>query len=175
MLLINFFGYSQFSNKEQREIVEIKNIFKDFSTNKLVLPIYLERDGSIILPNYFTSYNKYYNDLNISGLWNNFIPNKYLQLTKIDCFQINKILYKDTIRTRIQDNWLFGDKIKIISDSVGNNNEYTTSNFIKPIFFRNFKRCFMAYYSSNVTQSFFLIKKGSHWKFDKYFLKAESD
>ena len=43
---------------------------------------------------------------------------------------------------------------------------------MKPIFFRNYTRCFIAILHGNDLESFFLKKSNNQWTFDKFYIRT---
>ncbi|MEY3079954.1 MAG: hypothetical protein RL086_1125 [Bacteroidota bacterium] len=171
-------SFSQKSKTESREIQEIKLIYKDIINKKLRLPFYLPLDDGLTLPAYFTNYRKYYDEKNkferidlpdfdlTNGL--------YAKLNKSDCDKLNSSMLNDTIHLKIQKKWFTNDKIKILSDSITKTEMYV-SEHLKPIFFRNYTRCFIAILPGESMESFFIKKKNNHWVLDKTWVRWIKD
>ena len=75
-------------------------------------------------------------------------------------------MLNDTIHLNIQRSWFTNYKIKILSDSLTKIENYITE-YMKPIFFRDYTRCFVAILQNDEMYSFFIKKKNNHWVFDK--------
>jgi hypothetical protein len=74
---------------------------------------------------------------------------------------------KDTSRLFIQVKWFKKNKIRILSNADSNEMEYSTE-FLKPIFFRNYTKCFIAILDDSSMDSFFLKKINGKWVFDNF-------
>ena len=162
---------AQNSNKESREIHEIKNIFKDISTNKLVLPFYLNKEDSLVMPAFFISYKYFIQAIKNRGLDSILLEFKLLK-PKIRIL-LQNIILNDTNIFYVQKIWFKGDKINILSDSITSNNINSYRNYIKPIFFNNYTSCYFASFYGETFDSFFLKKKGNHWVFHEYYLSVD--
>ena len=172
--MISLFSFTQNLNKDQREIKEIKIIFKDISLNKLKLPIYspLNNDTKLTLPAYFNSYKEFLQILKYRNLDSILLEFKLLSIN--DRIQLNNQILKDTNRFYIQKKWFANDRILILSDSMTNNKNDDYRKFIKPAFFKDYTRCFFACYYGNVINSFFLKKIRKHWVIEYIYLNVES-
>ena len=163
-------SFSQKSKTESKEIQEIKLLFKDATIKKMKLQVYPELNDTIILPAYFTNYRKYYDEKNkferislpVFVLTNGF----NVKLNKSDCDKLNNSMLNDTIHLNIQRSWFTNYKIKILSDSLTKIENYI-AEYMKPIFFRDYTRCFVAILQDDEMYSFFIKKKNNHWVFDK--------
>ena len=178
LMIICYKSFSQNLITETREIQEIKLIYKDIISKKLNLPFYLGIGDTLTLPAYFTNYRKYYDkkikfkrihlpDFVQSNGFN-------VKLSKSDCDKLNSSMLNDTIHLKIQKKWFTNDKIKILSDSITKTEMYV-SEHLKPIFFRNYTRCFLTILDSQSMNTFFLKKTNNHWIFDKSYIWSESD
>lgn len=175
MIFININSVNLYCQYNEKEIIEIKNIFNDFTNGSLVLPIYLERDTILTLPKKFSTYNEYMNLLKSVNEWSEFSPNKYLNINKSDCKNLNDVFLNNHKSLSIDMNILKSNKVKVLTDTLTFYNNDSYRKFIKPIFFRNYKRCFFACFIANVRNSFFLIKVDNHWIFDKIYSVVEED
>lgn len=170
LMIICHTSFSQKSKTESKEIQEIILIFKDIINKKLILPFYLPLDDGLTLPSYFTNYRKYYDEKNkferislpVFVLTNGF----NVKLNKSDCDKLNNSMLNDTIHLNIQRSWFTKYKIKILSDSLTKIENYI-AEYMKPIFFRDYTRCFVAILQDDEMYSFFIKKKNNHWVFDK--------
>jgi len=171
--------YKSFSQKlvnESREIDEIKLIYKDIINKKLRLPFYLPLDDGLTLPAYFTNYRKYYDEKNkferISLPDFDLTNGLYAKLNKSDCDKLNSSMLNDTNHLNIQRSWFTNYKIKILSDSI---TKMIDLEYMKPIFFRNYTRCFIAILPGDSMESFFIKKKNNHWVLDKTWVRWTTD
>jgi hypothetical protein len=114
--MISLFSFTQNQNKNQREIKEIKIMFKDISLSKLKLPIYfpLDNDAKLTLPAYFNSYKDFLQILKYRNLDSILLEFKLLNIN--DRIQLNNQILKDTNRFYIQKKWFVNDRILILSD-----------------------------------------------------------
>lgn len=177
--LIHFCSFSQTKYKEQKALKEIKLIFKDEKNQLKSWPLYLDENETLNLPPYFTNYKEYIdkrNYLNNQETWLNFDPSSAHNygLNNSDFEEINKLIVSDTNRMFIEKTWFGKTKINILSDSVLKSRSYNT-RYMKPIFFRNYNRCFIAIIYKNSMDSFFLKKKKNHWVFDAFYQRYEID
>lgn len=169
---------SQYRDKDLREVNEIKILFRDATNKKFKLPFILGPNDSLTLPLYFTNYIKYYDikrkfdkiNLPYFDQSNNF----NLNLNKNDCEILNNSMLNDTCKLFIQKSWFEGYNIKILSDSITKSEKYF-GNLMKPIFFRNYTRCFITILHSSGMESFFLKKINNHWSFDKSYIMVDYD
>lgn len=169
---------SQYSRKDIRDIQDIKIIFRDAASKKFKLPFILGRNDSLTLPSYFTNYIKYYDiekkyekiNLPYFDQSNNF----NLNLNEDDCEILNNSMLSDTSKLYIQKSWFDGYNVKVLSDSITKSEKYF-GNLMKPIFFRNHTRCFIAILHSSGMESFFLKKTNNHWLFDKSYITVDYD
>lgn len=178
-LLFNFINsFSQNNNEDKRFIQEIKNLFRDATNQKFKLPFILGTKDSLTLPSYFTNYVKYYDikrkfdkiNLPYFNQSNNF----NLNLNKEDCEILNSSMLNDTCQLYIQKSWFDGYNVKILSDSITKSEKYF-GNLMKPIFFRNYTRCFITILNSSGMESYFLKKSNNHWLFDKSYIMVDYD
>ena len=169
-------SFSQNLITESREIQEIKLIYKDIINKKLRLPFYLPLDDGLTLPAYFTNYRKYYDEKNkferislpVFVLTNGF----NVKLNKSDCDKLNSSMLNDTNHLNIQRSWFTNYKINILSDSI---TKMIDLEYMKPIFFRNYTRCFVAILYDDSMDSFFLKKENNHWVLDKTWVRWIKD
>jgi len=169
---------SQCREKHSRDVQEIKIIFRDATNKKFKLPFILGTNDSLTLPSYFTNYVKYYDikrkfdkiHLPYFNQTNNF----NLNLNKVDCEILNSSMLNDTCKLYIQKSWFNGYNVKVLSDSITKSEKYF-GNLMKPIFFRNYTRCFIAILNNSGMESFFLKKNNNHWIFDKSYIMVDYD
>lgn len=169
---------SQYREKGLRDVQEIKIIFRDATNKKFKLPFILGTNDSLTLPSYFTNYVKYYDikrkfdkiNLPYFDQSNNF----NLNLNKVDCEILNSSMLNDTSKLYIQKSWFNGYNVKVLSDSITKSEKYF-GNLMKPIFFRNYTRCFIAILNNSGMESFFLKKNNNHWIFDKSYIMIDYD
>lgn len=178
LTLYSFQSFSQKQKNDPREVQEIKILFRDATNKKFKLPFILGPNDSLTLPIYFTNYIKYYDikrkfdkiNLPYFDQSNNF----NLNLNKNDCEILNNSMLNDTCKLFIQKSWFEGYNIKILSDSI-TKSEKNFGNLMKPIFFRNYTRCFITILHSSGMESFFLKKINNHWSFDKSYIMVDYD
>jgi len=161
-------SFSQKLVNDSREIQEIKLIFRYFSNLKLRMPLYIGLNDTVYLPPYFTSYKEYFiKRKRIEEFdWTYFNHSKKsltAKLNKHDCEELNSKILKDSNRLYIQDKWFENNKIIIVSDTIINLHEDFYMAHMNPIFFRNYKRCFIAIKYEGGMHSFFLKKINNHW------------
>ena len=169
---------SQCREKDSRDVQEIKIIFRDATKKKFKLPFILGTNDSLTLPSYFTNYVKYYDikrkfdkiHLPYFNQTNNF----NLNLNKVDCEILNSSMLNDTCKLYIQKSWFNGYNVKVLSDSITKSEKYF-GNLMKPIFFRNYTRCFIAILNNSGMESFFLKKNNNYWIFDKSYIMVDYD
>jgi len=177
LMLINYHSFSQEKN-DSRDVQEIKIIFRDATNKKFKLPFILGTNDSLTLPSYFTNYVKYY-DINrkfdkIHLPYFNQTNNFNLNLNKVDCEILNSSMLNDTCKLYIQKSWFNGYNVKVLSDSITKSEKHF-GNLMKPIFFRNYTRCFIAILNNSGMESFFLKKNNNHWIFDKSYIMVDYD
>ena len=163
LFIIFLFSLKAFSQKREndtREVKEIKLILKSITTKEMNLPIYIEPDG-LILPAYFTSYKKFIERLKTDDLDSSFLD--FQILNKSDQKQLNYALINDTVKLYLQKEWFLNDKIKILSDLETNDKTNDYRKFIKPIFYRNYTRCYFACFNNATIDVFFFKKVNNHW------------
>lgn len=169
---------SQYREKDLRDVQEIKTIFRDATNKKFKLPFILGSNDSLTLPSYFTNYINYYDIKRKFDKIN--LPlfeqtNKFkINLTKSDCHVLNSLMLNDTCKLYIQKSWFNGYNVKVLSDSITKSEKYF-GNLMKPIFFRNYTRCFIAILNNSGMESFFLKKNNNHWVFDKSYIMVDYD
>ena len=176
LMIICHTSFSQKSKTESKEIQEIKLLFKDATIKKMKLQVYPELNDTIILPAYFTNYRKYYdkkNKFERISLPDFVLTNGFnVKLNKSDCDKLNSSMLNDTNHLNIQRSWFTNYKIKILSDSI---TKMTDFEYMKPIFFRNYTRCFVAILYDDSMDSFFLKKENNHWVLDKTWVRWIKD
>lgn len=178
LLFISLNLYSQNKKEDKIYIKEIKILFRDATNKKFKLPFILGSKDSLTLPSYFTNYVKYYDikrkfdkiNLPYFDQSNNF----KLNLNKEDCEILNSSMLNDTCQLYIQKSWFDGYNVKILSDSITKSEKYF-GNLMKPIFFRNYTRCFITILHSSGMGSYFLKKSNNHWLFDKSYIMVDYD
>jgi hypothetical protein len=178
LILIFHISYSQDFNNEKKYVQEIKIIFRDATNKKFKLPFILGTNDSLTLPSYFTNYIKYYDikrkfdkiHLPYFNQTNNFNIN----LNKVDCEILNSSMLNDTCKLYIQKSWFNGYNVNVLSDSITKSEIYF-GKLMKPIFFRNYTRCFIAILNHSGIESFFLKKNNNHWIFDKSYIMIDYD
>jgi len=182
LIIISYNSFSQKIEKDTKEtnnIKEIKSIFNDFINKKSNLPFFVNKDGNLILPPYFTNYKGFLDSIKYIGKIDSFSMVKSksynLKLNKTDINKLNNTISNDTNRLYIQERWFTTNKIKILPHSIVNKKDKSFTKYMKPIFFRNNTRCFFAIYYSSGMESFFLKKSNNHWIFDMYYLWVEED
>ena len=179
LMIICHKSFSQKSKNEARDIEEIKLIFRDFPKLKLRMPLYIELHDTVYLHPYFTSYKEYFDKRKYIDAfnWSYFAKskNRDVKLNKHDCDELNSKILNDSNRLYIQNNWFTNNKIIILPDSIINKETNFYWKNMKPIFFRNYRRCFIAILHENGMNLFFLKKINSHWVYDKLYYLSESD
>ncbi len=170
LIVISCNSFAQKIKKEKREIQEIKLIFKDFTNNNNILQINKELDGTLILPTHFKNYKNYFKEFDKNGgALLNFTPSKIHKLIKSDCVYLNYVTLNDSNLLFIEKSWFPNNKVKTLTDSARKLYKHYSQDFMKPIFFRNYKRCFIAFYYSDNLYSYFLKKKNKHWVYDRVY------
>ena len=166
-MVICYKSFSQKSKTESKEIQEIKLLFKDATIKKMKLQVYPELNDTIILPAYFTNYRKYYDEKNKFeriSLPDFVLTNGFnVKLNKSDCDKLNSSMLNDTNHLNIQRSWFTNYKIKILSDLETNDKTNDYRKFIKPIFYRNYTRCYFACFNNATIDVFFFKKVNNHW------------
>lgn len=175
VFFINFYSVNSFGQYNKKEITEIKQIFIDYKNQDLILPFYYINNRNIIFPNAFTSCKKFYSKLILSGNWSKFVPSKKYNLNIKDCDFLNSMSINDDSEIKIDIDLIANNDKIILYDSINNSKTYESGGFVKPLFFRNYKICFITIYYSDSMESFFLKKINKHWKFDKFYLRVEYD
>lgn len=175
LTLISYHSISQEKKNDTRDVEEIKLIMNDIFNNKIYTPTFYYKGVTYKLPSYFTSYKDFIINLKQRRLWNDFVVSKYLNLNKKDCDILNYLILNDTAKVYIQKDWFSSVNVKILSDSVTKFQNDSYTKYIKPIFFRNNTRCFIANYTINNIESFFLKKKKGIWEIDKFYLMLIDD
>ena len=176
LTLIFHYSYSQ-NNNEKKYIKEITLFFQNASEDSLRY-LFLNNSDTFNLPEYFSCYKKYIdNQRNIKRFdnWYYFDPSRAdnYNLTISDFDELNINILNDTSRLQIKNKWFDNDKINIIPDSVSKLKKYTTE-YMNPIFFRNYTRCFIAM-SGRDMHSFFFKKWKGKWVFDKSYILIDYD
>lgn len=168
-MMVSCNTFAQKTKKEQREIQEITLIYEDYVDIKLKIP-YSDKNGWFLtLPAYFKNYKgfndkKKYDKIDLFNYVN--FKKSFLHLTKSDCKELNNAILNDTNRLYIQRNWFGNKNVVVLSDSITKLEEKQAIHLMKPIFFRNYTRCFMAKYYPNGMESYFLKKENNKWVFD---------
>lgn len=157
---------------------ELKSIFIDSKNKKLEL-MFLNIDGTYTLPAYFTNYKEYIQKIKFFGgnnFWYSFEESKEYDviLEKSDLHELNIGILNDTNRLYINKSWFSKYKINILSDSITKKRIYS-GDFMTPIFFNNYTRCFIAILDSKSMDSFFLKKINGKWVFDDFYQRYEMD
>jgi len=70
LIIISYNSFSQKIEKDTKEtnnIKEIKSIFNDFINKKSNLPFFVNKDGNLILPPYFTNYKGFLDSIKYIG------------------------------------------------------------------------------------------------------------
>jgi hypothetical protein len=167
-------SFSQNSKNVSREIQEIKLIFKYLTNENTSTSFNLTLDDTLTLPPYFTSYRKYYDEKTKFKSIDlpDFVRSKYFNLNKFDCEKLNSAMLKDTSRLFFHKSWFTKNKIMILSDSIINNDKNSYTEYIKPIIFRNYTRCFITILHGGDLESFFLKKRNNQWTFDKFYIRT---
>ncbi|MFZ4103411.1 MAG: hypothetical protein ACOYKI_01655 [Sediminibacterium sp.] len=175
LIVISYHSISQEQRNNPREVKEIKLIMNDIFNNKIYTGDFYFKEGTYILPSYFNSYIDYYKMLKNYKISTDFVASKRFNLNKKDCDQLNYSILNDTAKVYIKKDWFTGVNVKIISDSVTKFQKDTYTNYIKPIFFRNNTRCFIAIYHNSYLNAFFLKKKFNNWELDKLYITLTVD
>jgi len=165
--IISYFSFSQKNYNELREIQEIKQIIKDDTSKELPLLFFKSYDGITRLPLYFITNKRFYSIFKNGIQWKGFIQSKVFNLSKNDCDFLNRAIYNDTNRIYIKKSWFEDKKVIFKTDS-------SLSWYMKPIFFKNYSRCFIAQYGGGGF-SHFLKKINNHWVFDKSYIEWYED
>lgn len=170
LLFVN--SYSQEFKKDKKYIKELKSLIQDLSKKKQEWLFFYLND-TLTLPAYFTSYKKFItNEKKIKSNydWVYFelknAVNYYLK--ESDFEEIKNCILNDTNRLYINNTWFENFKINILSDSTTKSKKYT-DDFMTPIFFRNYTRCFIAILGTDYMYSFFLKKINNEWVFDHFY------
>lgn len=174
LLMINYHSFSQEKN-DSNELEEIKLIMNNIFNNKIKTPTFYFKEVTYELPLYFTSYDDYCKMLINYKITAGFVKSKLFNLNKKDCDKLNISITNDTAKVYIQKDWFTGVKVKILSDSITKFNAKSYTRYIKPIFFRNNSRCFIAIYDSDNIETFFLKKKFNNWVLDKTYILLIND
>ncbi|GEM_PF-6170089 len=177
LMLINYHSFSQ-NNNEKKYSKEIKLLFQNAAENNS-WKAFLNYNDTFNLPEYFSSYKEYIDHqrkIKRKENWYYFDPstadNYNLAISDFDELNIN--ILNDTSRLQIKNKWFDNDKINIISDSVSKLKKYTTE-YMNPIFFRNYTRCFIAKNGRNYMYSYFFKKVNDKWVFDKPYILIDYD
>jgi hypothetical protein len=83
-------------------------------------------------------------------------------------------MLNDTCKLSIQKSWFNGYNVNVLSDSITKSEKYF-GKLMKPIFFRNYTRCFISILNNSGIESFFLKKNNNHWIFDKSYIMIDYD
>ena len=165
--IISYFSFSQKYYNELREIQEIKQIIKDDTSKKLSLLFFKSCDDTIRLPLYFFTNKEFYSIFKNQIQWEGFIQSKEFNLSKNDCDFLNSTIYNDTNRIYIQKSWFEDKKVIFTTDS-------SLTMYMKPIFFKNYSRCFIAQYGGGGF-THFLKKINNHWVYDRFYIEWYED
>jgi len=178
LILIFHISYSQDFNNEKKYSKEIKLFFKNAAEDSLRY-LFLNNSDTFNLPEYFSSYKEYIDNqrkIKSNDNWYYFDPSTAdnYNLTISDFDELNINILNDSNRFQIQNKWFDNDKINIIPDSVSKLKKYTTE-YMNPIFFRNYTRCFIAQNGRNYMYSYFFKKVNGKWVFDKSYILIDYD
>lgn len=165
----------ELDSKKMQELREIKLILNNIFNNKIRTRTFYFKEVTYELPLYFTSYVDYYKMLKDYKISTDFVVSKLFNLNKKDCDELNYSILNDTAKFYIKEDWFTGVNVKILTDSVTKFKTESYTKYIKPIFFRNNTRCFIAIYDSNYLNSFFLKKKYNNWILDKPYILLTVD
>ncbi len=176
-LLFNFNNSFSQNNNEKKYSKEIKLFFQNAAENNS-WKAFLNYNDTFNLPEYFSCYKEYIDHqrkIKRKENWYYFDPSTAdnYNLTISDFDELNINILNDTSRFQIQNKWLDNDKINIIPDSVSKLKKYTTE-YMNPIFFRNYTRCFIAMSGRDMHSYFFKKRKGK-WVFDKSYILIDYD
>lgn len=160
LILFSLQSFSQKAVKDSKEVKEIKLILKSIATKEINLPIFIEPDG-LVLPAYFNSYKNFIERLKIDHEYSYFLD--FQILNKSDQKQLNHSLINDTVKLYLQKEWFLNDKIKILTELETNDKNNDYRKFIKPIFYKNFTRCYFACFNNATIDVFFFKKVNNHW------------
>ena len=171
-LLLFAKSYSQDFNKDKNYIKELKLLIQDLSKKKQAWLFFYLND-TLILPAYFISYKKFITNekkINSYDDWVYFEPKNAIKysLKESDFEEIKKGISNDINRLYINKKWFENFKINILSDST-TKSRINIDDFMTPIFFRNYTRCFIAILGTDYMNSFFLKKINKHWFFDDFY------
>ena len=177
LMLINYHSFSQ-NNNEKKYNKEIKLFFQNAAENNS-WNAFLNYNDTFNLPEYFSSYKEYIDHqrkIKRNENWYYFDPSTAdnYNLTISDFDELNINILNDTNRFQIQNKWFDNDKINIIPDSVSKLKKFTTE-YMNPIFFRNYTRCFIAKNGRNYMYSYFFKKVNDKWVFDKPYILIDYD
>jgi hypothetical protein len=177
LILIFHISFSQNNNKKKYS-KEIKLFFQNAAEHNS-LQAFLNYNDTFNLPEYFSSYKEYIDNqrkIKRNENWYYFDPSTAdnYNLTISDFDELNINILNDSNRFQIQNKWFDNDKINIIPDSVSKLKKYTTE-YMNPIFFRNYTRCFIAKNGRNYMYSYFFKKRKGKWVFDKSYILIEYD
>lgn len=177
LIVSNKNSIAQKSSNKSREIEEIKLIFNDFDKKENNLPFYIQKDGNLILPAKFQSCKNFYLRFLTNKQWQPFFvhDNIYVYLKKSDCVKLNLTISKDTNSLNVSTHWFDNNRITVLTDSITKYSSNIGGEFMKPIFFSNYSRCFIAIYYKAGLETFFLKKKNNHWMLDKFYLTTAED
>lgn len=160
LALYSFQPFSQKGENDTRDVKEIKLILKSIATKEINLPIFIEPDG-LVLPAYFNSYKNFIERLKTDHLDSSFLDFQILNIS--DQKQLNYSLINDTVKLYLQKEWFLNDKIKILTELETNDKNNDYRKFIKPIFYKNFTRCYFACYNNATIDVFFFKKVNNQW------------
>ena len=175
LMLISYHSISQEQKNDSREVEEIRLIMNNIFNNKIYTRTFYFKEVTYELPSYFTSYNDYYEMLKNYKISSRFVVSKLFNLNKKDCDKLNYSILNDTTKVYIKKEWFTEVNVKILTDSVTKFKTESYTKYIKPIFFRNNTKCFIAIYHSNYINSFFLKKKYNNWVLDRPYILLTVD
>lgn len=141
-----------------QELREIKLIMNNIFNNEIRTSTFYFKGATYELPHYFTSYKNYSETIKKHGMGSDFVVSKRFRLNKMDCKILNYSILNDTTKVYNKKEWFTEFNVKILTDSVTKFKTESYTKYIKPIFFRNNKRCFIAIYHSNYINPFFKEK-----------------
>ena len=177
LFLVFINSYSQNIN-EKKHTKEIKLLFQNAAEDNL-RDVFLNNSDTFNLPEYFFSYKEYIDNqrkIKRNDNWYYFDPSTAdnYNLNVSDFNELNINILNDTSRFQIKNKWFDNHKINIIPDSVSKLKKYTIE-YMNPIFFRNYTRCFIAKNGRNYMYSYFFKKMKGKWLFDKSYILIDYD
>ena len=177
VLIIIFNNSFSQNNNEKKYIKEMKLFFQNAAEDNS-WQAFLNYNDTFNLPEYFFSYKEYIDNqrkIKRNDNWYYFDPSTAdnYNLNVSDFNELNINILNDTSRFQIKNKWFDNHKINIIPDSVSKLKKYTT-DYMNPIFFRNYTRCFIAISGRDMYSYFFKKIKGK-WLFDKSYIMVDYD